>query len=147
MKTAISIFLTSMVILLSAVTFPFSGNAANEEADKKVAIKIFKKYRCNECHTIAVAGIGENAATGEAENEEDEEEGEAIEPPDLSKVGDKFDAKWISGYLRKKNSIEGRKHKKRFKGKKEERQDLSLWLESLKSDSTETSEPDSKKSN
>jgi len=147
MKTAISIFLTSMVILLSAVTFPFSGNAADQEADKKVAIKIFKKYKCNECHTVTVADIGEKVA-GKTENDEDnEEEGEAIDPPDLSKVGDKYDAKWISGYLRKKNSIEGRKHKKRFKGKKEERQVLSLWLENLKSDSSETSEPDSKKSN
>ncbi len=147
MKTAISIFLTLMVILVSAVTFPFSGNAADQEADKKVAIKIFKKYKCNECHTVTVADIGEKVA-GKTENDEDnEEEGEAIDPPDLSKVGDKYDAKWISGYLRKKNSIEGRKHKKRFKGKKEERQVLSLWLENLKSDSSETSEPDSKKPN
>jgi cytochrome c2 len=145
MKSKIAIVtLTVITAFVMAISIAATG-VSDEKDDEKEGVKLFKKYKCIECHTVAVAGIGEKVAPGKTESEEDnEEEGEAIESPDLSKVGDKYDAKWISGYLRKKNSIEGRKHKKRFKGKKEERQVLSLWLESLKSDSTET---DSEKSN
>ena len=146
MKSKIAIVtLTVITAFVMAISIAATG-VSDEKDDEKEGIKLFKKYKCIECHTVAVAGIGEKVAPGKTESEEDnEEEGEALEPPDLSKVGDKYDAKWISSYLRKKNSIEGRKHKKRFKGKKEERQTLSIWLESLKSDSTNTEKSDSTK--
>jgi hypothetical protein len=38
----------------------------------------------------------------------------------------------MANYLRKRVDIEGRKHKKRFKGSKEELKQLVLWLTTLR---------------
>lgn len=136
-----------VAILVILMVFTLS-RADGKSEDKKTPIKIFKKYGCTECHSVIALEIGTSKSIENEEDEENDEEGEAIEPPDLSNVGSKYDAKWISGYLRKKNDIEGRKHKKRFKGSKEERRILSIWLESLKNvneDSTRKNKSESPK--
>ncbi len=124
---------------------------ASASGDKeKDPIKIFKDYGCTECHSISALDIGV-VQPQEADNDDDwdeDEEEEEVEAPDLSNVGTKHDGKWISQYLRKKIAKDGKKHKKRFKGSQEERKILSIWLESLKhepSDSTEAKKPDAGK--
>jgi len=96
------------------------------------AVKIFKTYGCNECHSIASLNLGKTESE-EAVEEDDGwgDEEDVVEPPDLSDVGSERTAKWMSTYLRKKTDIDGRQHKKRFKGSKEERHELVLWLETL----------------
>ncbi len=91
----------------------------------ETGLEIFKEYGCNQCHSVRAAGIGDM----KFEDEEDEYD---PRPPDLSDAGLKRDGKWIVKYLRKKIDIEGRKHKKRFKGTKEEFKTLRDWLLTLK---------------
>lgn len=89
---------------------------------------IFMKQKCQQCHTVRAQGIGKAPGGGE------EEKGEGgVAPPDLSGAGDERDAKWMADYLMKKTSIDGRKHKKRFKGNAEELAAMTAWLETLKS--------------
>ena len=114
---------------------------------EKNPLKIFKHYGCTECHSISALGVGvvKLEETDDEDDWDEDEEEEEVEAPDLSNVGTKHDAKWISQYLRKKIAKDGKKHKKRFKGSQEERKILAVWLESLKhepSDSTETKKPD-----
>lgn len=92
---------------------------------------IFKEYGCNKCHSVKADGM----VIVESEPEEDEDEDDDdddVESPDLSATGLNRDGKWIVKYLRKKIDIEGRKHKKRFKGDKKEFKILRDWLLTLK---------------
>ena len=125
----LQLFFIGIVLGLTAAVI------AQKNDKKKDPVKIFKKYGCIECHSISALGIGTSGDSVKTNADGEDDESEAIEPPDLSDVGSRYDAKWISGYLRKKKTIDGRKHKKRFKGKAEERQALSIWLASLKGES------------
>ena len=115
-----------VVVLL----IPSTAVLKERQGGQNGPLTIFLDYGCAECHTISSLGIVR------PESDEEIDEGidgdQEIAPPDLSTVGTKYDAEWISTYLRKKADIEGRKHKKRFKGKKEERLILSNWLSELK---------------
>lgn len=115
--------ITALSLLLS--TSPvFAGEAGK---------KIFTDYECVSCHAVSAYGM----SIVESENQEEEEddwgdEEDVIEPPDLSDVGNKREAVFLAKYLRKKVAVEGRKHKKRFKGSREELKEVVLWLVSLK---------------
>ncbi|MBI2567332.1 MAG: c-type cytochrome [Candidatus Schekmanbacteria bacterium] len=122
----------AMVVLATAAT-----RAAAADPD---GTKIFQDQKCAKCHSVQTAGIAVvESKEGEAEEADDEGEGEAAagteekkNPPDLSAVGTKHDDKFLTKYLNKREAIEGKKHKKRFKGKKEELDALVGWLVTLK---------------
>ena len=100
-------------------------------------IKLFKGKKCNECHVISTLGIGKVEATQNYEEDDGWDEmgeEEAPEPPDLSGEGLKREAKWIKKYLKKREKIEGRKHKNRFEGSKEELELIVQWLTTLKTE-------------
>ena len=103
------------------------GIGAEESAGKE----LFLKYKCNLCHSVSALNIPVEEEEEEVAVEEGEEE---LEAPDLSGVGNNYTAEWIELYLRKKENIEGRKHKKRFKGPKNDRLALMAWLASQKQD-------------
>lgn len=106
-----------LVLGLFLVVASFRGGPAQAAAPPR-GQKVFMEFKCNQCHAIASLGI---KAT---ETEE--------EAPDLSEVGSKHDAKWIKKYLLKKASVDGRKHEKKFRGKKADLEAVSEWLVSLK---------------
>ena len=92
-----------------------ASSALAEDAGQK----LFDDNGCNKCHSVSSKGI------------------KATKPPkegevDLSGVGLEHDAKWISGYLLKKEEKDGKKHKKKFTGEDAELEALSKWLASLK---------------
>ena len=94
--------------------------------------KLFIKNKCSQCHTIDALKISKEESE---EEEEEAEEGEKkVDPPDLSGAGKEREAAWIVKWLKKLEKVEGRKHKKKFKGSEEELQALSEWLATLKVD-------------
>ncbi|MFH1502465.1 MAG: cytochrome c [Candidatus Eisenbacteria bacterium] len=111
-------------LLVSLVPAAFAGAKEAEEPVRPAGERIFLEAKCNMCHTVVAAGIGEPRVT---------EEGEDVSlPPDLSVTGSSRVAEWLDLYLLKKEAIDGSKHKKKFKGSDEERSLLVKWLVSLK---------------
>lgn len=83
---------------------------------------LFKDNKCTNCHTIKSQSV---ERTGTAENTESK-------PPDLSGVGLKHDAAWITKWLQKEETQNGKKHLKKFKGTDDELGVLAKWLSGLK---------------
>ena len=121
----------AMWLVLAAGGTAQAGGSAAEPAGRKV----FVANKCNGCHSIQTQGIGvdEKAVSQDAEGD-GKAAGKEVKPPDLSSVGTRHDAKFLDEYLRKQVAVEGRKHKRRFPGSKEERATLIEWLVTLKSD-------------
>jgi len=115
------------VLTLLFALFNFSPAFAGEKGRE-----IFIEHGCNKCHSIKGLGMAPVESDEQPAEEGEEEYGEEIEPPDLSDIGLKRDGKFIAKYLRKKAAVEGRKHKKRFKGKKAELKIIRDWLLTLK---------------
>ena len=118
--------LTVLTLLFALIDFSpaFAGEKWRE---------IFVEQGCLKCHSIKALGI--TVVESDEEPVEDEDNGygeEEINPPDLSDIGLKRDGKFITKYLRKKVAVEGRKHKKRFKGTKKELKIIRDWLLTLK---------------
>jgi hypothetical protein len=83
----------------------------------------FAADRCDLCHTVYAAGIGQPPEDSEGEEESDS--------MDLSDVGSARDAEWLLSYLRKEAEIDGVKHYRAFKGTEEEEAELVEWLATL----------------
>ncbi|MBI4666029.1 MAG: cytochrome c [Nitrospinae bacterium] len=93
---------------------------------------LFINEGCVNCHSVKSAGITVmESAEAKEELKEQAAEG-AKAPPDLSGLAAKRDADFLDKYLRKKIAIDGRKHKKRFKGSDAERETLITWILALK---------------
>jgi cytochrome c2 len=126
-----------LVLAVSVAAFTTAGAVGVRAADENPAVTIFKKNGCNECHSISAqgvekeakkkpAGATEPAATATTETKKKKT------PPDLSGVGLEHDAKWISAFINKEETLDGEKHEKRFKGPEADRRTLAMYLASLK---------------
>jgi len=102
-----------------------------EAAKESKGQKLFLKNRCTSCHSIKGLGIEKRAV-------EDEEAAEVAKsehkPPDLSGIGLEHDAAWFTKWLLKKETVDGRYHKKKFRGTEAELKTLTQWLASLRMD-------------
>src|SRR3989338_1145010 len=67
-------------------------------ADKEMFINL----KCNKCHGISAIGIEKKKAAADDAEEEAEEEGDKVEPPDLSDTGLNHDAAFFKDFLMKK---------------------------------------------
>jgi mono/diheme cytochrome c family protein len=84
----------------------------------------FKKAECASCHSVKALGIKK---TG------DDDPDAEIKPLDLSGFGNKGVAPATLGkYLRKKTKLNGRKHKKKYKGDPVELETIVNFVLSLK---------------
>lgn len=86
--------------------------AAGGSTDGK---EVFLAAKCNLCHAVSGAGI-EATSTNEK-----------LRGPDLSAVAP-GDAAFLAGYLRQEETVDGKKHKKKFTGSDEELDALIRWL-------------------
>lgn len=84
---------------------------------------IFKASKCSTCHAVKSQSIVKGSGDGT----------EGKDAPDLSGVGTKHTAAWMTKYLLKKETIDDKKHLKKFKGTDDELETLSNWLATLKS--------------
>jgi cytochrome c553 len=123
MKWWVLIFVGAAVAALSGVSW------AGEAPDGK---PLFLKYKCNSCHSIDAAKIAKKTAA-DAEKEEGEAETTSkAKPRDLSSVGLEHKADWIALFMQKQEKLEGKFHRKKFRGTDADLATLSAWLETMK---------------
>jgi mono/diheme cytochrome c family protein len=115
------------VLLLSAMAVSSAGADSKKAPDGK---PVFVKYKCGSCHTIASQEIGKKA---EAKPDPEGKPG-ARKPPDLSSVGLEHKDGWVAAFLKGKETRDGRKHVKLFRGTDAELATLSAWLETMKTE-------------
>jgi mono/diheme cytochrome c family protein len=131
-----------VVGLGAALLFVAMGpNAARADAKVPDGKPVFIKYKCGACHTIESQGIVKKPAAAAAAVAKETPAAEAAEakpaakkPPDLSDVGKERNAKWIAAFMKKTETIDGRKHMKLFRGTDAELATLAAWLETMKAD-------------
>ena len=111
-------------ILLSILLVGAPSAIAKPKADNSPGKVVFTEYKCNKCHTVKAAGVKRLKPLKEGSRR----------PPDLSGVGLRHSREWMGRYLQKKETMEGRKHKKKFRGEGAERKALLDWLSALKHD-------------
>lgn len=96
--------------------------------------KLFVKHRCQSCHSLKALKL--EKAKAAAEDEEvaaaPADGAKKKEPPDLSGVGIERKAEWLEGWLLKKEMIDGKKHRKKFRGTPDEAKALAVWLATMK---------------
>lgn len=136
MKRSLVILAAMMLVLGMTAT----ARAADEPPTGK---KLFLDNKCNSCHTIASQGVEKRSAAAAEATEA--KEGEAKEAaatstskrkvPDLGGVGIERKADWLTKYLQKLETIDGKKHMKKFAGTDADLATLTAWLASLQ-DST-----------
>ncbi len=141
-----------LIITTCIAAFVTAGAAGVRAADENPGLTLFKKGGCNECHSISALGVQKEAkkkAEGAAEPAAtaSTDAKKKKDPPDLSGVGIEKDAKWISAFLNKEETLNGEKHEKRFKGTEPDRRTLAMFLAGLKTkpEKTEAAAPAEKK--
>lgn len=93
---------------------------ANGEQMEDQAKAIFLKYKCEKCHSVQAEGIGKTLIRDLSSAGKDST-GKNIPP--------EFIAKW----LKREVKINGKTHmRKKFEGKPQELDTLSIWLSSLR---------------
>lgn len=121
------------LLVLPLLVLPGTAHAEEEAAKEAVAkpkeLDIVLEQKCNKCHAVSAFGV--EAKKDDSDEAEEEEDGEERKAGDLSRIEDLKDADFYNKYLAKKERIEGKKHKKRFKGTDEERKALVDWLISI----------------
>lgn len=95
-----------------------TGAGSARAADAK---ELFTSSKCVRCHSIESQGV---AATPQAGDED--------KVKDLSKVGSERSADWIQKFLRKEETLDGKKHKLKFRGSDADLGTLATWLATLK---------------
>ena len=142
-----------LILTTCFVAFTTAGAVAVHAADENPGLALFKKGGCNECHSISALNVQKEAKKKAEGTTEPAATAPATEaktkktPPDLSGVGLEHDAKWISAFLNKEETLNGEKHEKRFKGTEPDRRTLAMFLAGLKTkpEKTEAAPPTDKK--
>lgn len=101
----------TMLLALAALWWLPATATAADSSDTK---EIFLAQKCNLCHEVSTEGIARKS--------------EKVKGPDLSDIGARRDAEWIERFLLRKELVEGKEHKKEFKGTKKELAALVKWL-------------------
>src|ERR1051325_345470 len=114
-------------LLVGVVLFGFFAmGATNRNQEDKEGKAIFLSLKCSNCHSIKTLGIKGLRPEGGAK------------PNDLSNTGGKFKAAWIEKWLMKEETLNNKKHMRKFKGTPDELHTLADWLETLKDNSKES---------
>jgi len=108
----------SILVLPPLLALLVTGAGAALAAD---AQELFVAGKCQRCHSIESQGIAAKP-----------KEGDEDEVHDLSKVGGERTAEWIQKFLRKQETLEGKKHKQKYRGSDADLETLATWLASLK---------------
>ena len=111
----------STLAALVVLALCYSGLAAVASADMHTAEaydpgKEAYEKNCGECHGVEVADITPTTKV------------DADRGPDLTGLSERYESDWLSKYVMQEAEIEGKSHKKKFKGSDEELQVLVDWL-------------------
>jgi len=89
----------------------FSFNSFDDPEAQRLFID-----NCVKCHSVSTVGIEAEKKTGK------------MAGGDLVNLADEYEAEWIAKYVKKEADLDGKTHKKPFKGSDEELQALVDWL-------------------
>ena len=110
--------------LMAVAGFAAVGLLGASPASAADGKELFTQHKCNMCHTVDSQGI--------AQSKEEGEDADESKPVDLSNVGSERDVKWLKDWLNKKAQIDGKTHRKTFKGAPADLDTLATWLATLK---------------
>ena len=99
--------------------FCFTGAALIAEPTATPTVEDGKEtyeQHCAECHGVKVAQISPTTKNKKQKG------------PDLTGIGEKYQAGWIKRYIKEEEHLNGKAHTKKFKGSDEELQVLVDWL-------------------
>lgn len=125
-------FLATLTLMVSLIFAAGQAPAEDAVADTE-AKALFTDNKCNSCHSIEKADIKRKGGT------------QSSKIPDLSTVGSRHDAKWMQKYLKKEEAQNGKKHTVPFKGTDEQLATMTMWLASLRADTSATPQDTSAK--
>jgi len=104
------------MLVVAGLMIGYTAKTSAEDAPKD-GKTIFTESKCTMCHSIKALTI--------------ETKGKA---PDLSLVGDKHNAEFITKFLKKEEKMNDKNHPIAFKGEAKDLETLATWLESLKTE-------------
>jgi len=109
--------LVGMTLAATLVLGMASGvqSVAGEEGAADDGQAIFLAQKCNMCHGVPAASIEAKAKV------------EKLKGPDLPTATPR-EAEWVAQFLRKQVQLDGKDHKKEYKGTDEELQTMLDWL-------------------
>lgn len=107
-------------VLAAATPVASHGSDMSSDSSAPHGKDLFVAMKCNLCHSIETQEI-----TAKAKSEK-------MRGPDLSNIGNEKKAEWITGWLQKKEEIDGKTHKGKFEGTDAQLKELVNWLVTLK---------------
>lgn len=117
MKT---LWLSTLTLALACLVVSLIGPVATVQAEEEApGAATFLAHKCNMCHGVATAQI------------EPKTKNEKMLGPDLSGFSTEAEFATVAAYVRKAGELDGKSHKKEFKGTDEELQAIVDWLGSL----------------
>ena len=108
----------SYLLALSFIVIIYGFQSNIKYDDEPAGKKIFIKNKCSSCHALKVANITTKKD----------------KYPDLSDVGTKYDAEFLTKWILKEVTINDATHMKSYKGSDEDLKVLVGWLMSLSKD-------------
>lgn len=114
------------IICIASVNFAAGKGPDKDKVADTEAKALFVDNKCNSCHSITKANVMRKGGT------------QSTKIPDLSSVGAKHDAEWLTKWLKKEVDLNGKKHTIPWKGTDDQLATLTTWLETLKADTTAT---------
>ena len=126
--SVVSNFVVSAVAVLASVG-PAFGSATAQGGAGAEGREAFQNLKCSLCHAVPAAGIEAKAKS------------EKVKGADLGEAEPVRGAEELASYLRQETELDGKRHKKEFKGSDEELQAIVAWLTRLSEEARAASSP------
>lgn len=117
---ALLLFVTLFAVALFGTGYGATPAAAAAAAAAPDGKAIFLGQKCNLCHSVSAAGIERTTKS------------EKVAGPDLTTATAKHDKAFLTKFLKKEETIDGKKHGKEWKGTDAELQTLIDWVKEPK---------------
>lgn len=109
--------LPPLLSLLTVMVFGIASLGSAQDEGKE----LFVKAKCNTCHSVESQGI------------EVTRESSSNKAPDMSDAGNLIsDAEWAKQYVMREAELEGKKHRRPYKGSDQDLTKIVDWLMTLK---------------
>jgi len=110
------ILIPTFAVATTIIFFAALLGAASTSSNTRDGEAVFNQEQCVLCHSVSSAGVVAKTKS------------EKLKGPDLTGVGERYEAEWIGKYVKKEADKNGKSHTKPFKGSDEELQALVDWL-------------------
>ncbi len=106
------------ILLALALVGPLAGSTVAEAEESSDGLTLFIAQKCNMCHAVPEVDVVAMAKS------------KKMRGPDMPAESREPD--WIVRYLKREIQLNGKDHKKEFKGTEEELRAIAAWLVELK---------------